>query len=124
MQEWGRGKLDELAGENLCGYIFKSKSPSSGMERIKVYDKNGVPVKIGDWYFRSYVHGALSHCYRWRTRAVCMIHCSVKTSSSVYFIMKRLRELMTGTSRRGGLLVEFHTRHKMLDHGPQSPVLS
>jgi uncharacterized protein YbgA (DUF1722 family) len=37
----------ELKRENLCGFIFKSGSPSSGMERVKVYDANGVAAKNG-----------------------------------------------------------------------------
>jgi uncharacterized protein YbgA (DUF1722 family) len=33
--------VKELEKEHLCGYIFKAKSPSSGMERVKVYTENG-----------------------------------------------------------------------------------
>jgi uncharacterized protein YbbK (DUF523 family) len=40
MQEWAT-RLAELDGEGLCGFIFKSKSPSSGMERVKVYSDSG-----------------------------------------------------------------------------------
>lgn len=40
-------RVSELAGENLCGYIFKSKSPSSGMARVKVYPEKGPPVTTG-----------------------------------------------------------------------------
>ena len=47
MNSWARDKVGQLAGEGLCGFIFKSKSPSSGMERVKVYDKNNVPRAIG-----------------------------------------------------------------------------
>jgi len=28
--------MRELEKENLCGFIFKSDSPSSGLERVKV----------------------------------------------------------------------------------------
>jgi uncharacterized protein YbbK (DUF523 family)/uncharacterized protein YbgA (DUF1722 family) len=40
-------RVEELAGENLCGYIFKSKSPSSGMARVKVYPEKGPPAMTG-----------------------------------------------------------------------------
>ncbi|MEA3314322.1 MAG: DUF523 and DUF1722 domain-containing protein [Campylobacterota bacterium] len=30
--------VDKIKEDNLCGYILKSKSPSCGMERVKVYD--------------------------------------------------------------------------------------
>ncbi|MCF8031433.1 MAG: DUF523 and DUF1722 domain-containing protein [Desulfohalobiaceae bacterium] len=51
MQTWGRNKLEELAEADLCGYIFKSRSPSSGMERIKVYNEQGSPAGngVGIW---------------------------------------------------------------------------
>ncbi len=44
---WAHSKVAELAEMGLCGYIFKSNSPSSGMERVKVYNDQGMPVKIG-----------------------------------------------------------------------------
>ena len=47
MSAWAEKRVAELAKENLCGFIFKSKSPSSGMERVKLYDRNGVPNKGG-----------------------------------------------------------------------------
>ncbi len=47
MKTWANKRVKQLEKEELCGYIFKSKSPSSGMERVKVYQKNGVPVKKG-----------------------------------------------------------------------------
>ncbi|MBN1663635.1 MAG: DUF523 and DUF1722 domain-containing protein [Deltaproteobacteria bacterium] len=43
MTAWAGKRLRELEAEGLCGFIFKSKSPSSGMERVKVYGENGVP---------------------------------------------------------------------------------
>ncbi|MBN1614612.1 MAG: DUF523 and DUF1722 domain-containing protein [Deltaproteobacteria bacterium] len=47
MERWARRRVVELEREGLCGFIFKGGSPSSGMERVKVYDEKGVPVKIG-----------------------------------------------------------------------------
>ena len=47
MQAWAARKVRELERENLCGFIFKSRSPSSGMERVKLYDRNGVPNMKG-----------------------------------------------------------------------------
>ena len=47
MLQWAKRKILELKRENLCGFIFKSGSPSSGMERVKVYDPNGIPQKNG-----------------------------------------------------------------------------
>jgi uncharacterized protein YbbK (DUF523 family) len=47
MEVWARTRVAELEHDDLCGFIFKSNSPSSGMERVKVYDETGVPRKIG-----------------------------------------------------------------------------
>ncbi len=48
MQSWARRRVSELEAEDLCGFIFKSKSPSSGMERVKVYsEENGIPAHNG-----------------------------------------------------------------------------
>jgi uncharacterized protein YbgA (DUF1722 family)/uncharacterized protein YbbK (DUF523 family) len=41
MHTWIQNKLPILEKENLCGFIFKSKSPSSGLYRIKVYGDDG-----------------------------------------------------------------------------------
>ncbi len=41
MQTWIDQKLPNLEKEDLCGFIFKSKSPSSGLYRIKVYGDDG-----------------------------------------------------------------------------------
>jgi len=51
MRKWAAGRIRELAGEGLCGFIFKSRSPSSGMTRVKIYSEDGVagPVGAGIW---------------------------------------------------------------------------
>lgn len=41
MLAWADKRVAELAREDLHGYIFKAKSPSSGMERVKVYNEKG-----------------------------------------------------------------------------------
>jgi uncharacterized protein YbgA (DUF1722 family)/uncharacterized protein YbbK (DUF523 family) len=51
MRDWAARRVEELAREDLCGYIFKAKSPSSGMERVKVYNDKGVPVPKGTGLF-------------------------------------------------------------------------
>ena len=41
MQAWAAKRVVELEREDLNGYIFKSRSPSSGMEKVKVYNGRG-----------------------------------------------------------------------------------
>ncbi len=40
MVDFAHHKVDELTQTNLCGYIVCAKSPSCGMERVKVYGNN------------------------------------------------------------------------------------
>jgi len=43
-------RVEELDSAELCGFIFKKESPSSGLFRVKVYN-NGIPSKIGRGLF-------------------------------------------------------------------------
>jgi len=45
LHEYGQ----QMAAEHtdLCGYIFMQKSPSCGLERVKVYQDNGMPIDGG-----------------------------------------------------------------------------
>ena len=47
MLNWAKKRVKELVNNDLCGFIFKSGSPSSGMIRVKVYTDKGIPVKKG-----------------------------------------------------------------------------
>ncbi|MBI4979094.1 MAG: DUF523 and DUF1722 domain-containing protein [Spirochaetes bacterium] len=50
MQSFCRRRVKELAAEDLCGFIFKKDSPSSGLYRVKVY-VNGSPSAAGSGLF-------------------------------------------------------------------------
>jgi uncharacterized protein YbgA (DUF1722 family)/uncharacterized protein YbbK (DUF523 family) len=45
MKKWAGDKLRQLEKEDLCGFIFRSKSPSSGISGVKVYSSAGMPGK-------------------------------------------------------------------------------
>ena len=47
VEAYAHEALDRLAGLDLCGFVLKSGSPTCGMERVRVYDDNGVPQKTG-----------------------------------------------------------------------------
>jgi uncharacterized protein YbgA (DUF1722 family)/uncharacterized protein YbbK (DUF523 family) len=112
MVNWARKRVGELEKENLCGFIFKSNSPSSGMERVKVYNDHGMAQKIGVGMFaRAFMDhfplipveedGRL-HDIRLRENFIELI-----------FALKRWRELLDHHQSRGKL-VAFHTQHKLL----------
>jgi uncharacterized protein YbgA (DUF1722 family)/uncharacterized protein YbbK (DUF523 family) len=112
MVQWAKKRVVQLEQENLCGYIFKGGSPSSGMERVKVYDQNGVPAKTGVGVFaRIFMNhfpllpveekGRLSDP-KLRENFIERI-----------FTLKRWRE-MTEQKQNARNLIDFHTRHKLL----------
>lgn len=45
LADYGEQMATELS--DICGYIFMQKSPSCGLERVKVYRDNGVPFETG-----------------------------------------------------------------------------
>jgi uncharacterized protein YbgA (DUF1722 family)/uncharacterized protein YbbK (DUF523 family) len=51
MLAWSRDRLQQLRGLELDGYILKSKSPSCGMERVRIYTEAGMPSRSGPGLF-------------------------------------------------------------------------
>jgi uncharacterized protein YbgA (DUF1722 family)/uncharacterized protein YbbK (DUF523 family) len=51
MRQWAAGRLEGLDKEELCGFIFKSRSPSSGLKGVKVYTASGMPARSGSGIF-------------------------------------------------------------------------
>jgi uncharacterized protein YbgA (DUF1722 family)/uncharacterized protein YbbK (DUF523 family) len=51
MERWALKRSAELEREELCGFVFKSRSPSSGLRGIKVYDEKGNPAHRGQGMF-------------------------------------------------------------------------
>ena len=119
MLKWAEKKLKELEKEELCGFIFKSRSPSSGIGGVKVYTLSGMPSQRGIGLFgRAFMNkfpvipvideGRL-HDPGLRENFIERV-----------FIYKRWQEFI----KKGGLirdLVAFHTEHKLLilSHSPK-----
>jgi uncharacterized protein YbgA (DUF1722 family)/uncharacterized protein YbbK (DUF523 family) len=112
MTEWARKRVSELEKEDLCGFIFKSRSPSSGMERVKVYNEKGVPVKKGVGMF---ARAFMGHFPLIPVEEDGRLHDPILRESFIeqIFAFKRWREILEEKQSRGGL-VDFHTKHKML----------
>jgi uncharacterized protein YbgA (DUF1722 family)/uncharacterized protein YbbK (DUF523 family) len=112
MKEWGRNRLDALKNVNLCGFIFKSKSPSSGMERVKVYGENGIPANVGI--------GIWARMFMDRFPLLPVeeedrLHDPMLRENFIQriFVFKHFQEIRSKGISRGNL-VDFHTRHKLL----------
>lgn len=119
MEAWARKRVEELEKEDLCGFIFKSDSPSSGMERVKVYDDKGVPLKIGVGVFARIF---MEHFPLTPVEEEGRLHDPVLRENFIerIFTCKRYCDVMEGT-RQVARLVDFHTRNKLLlmAHSPK-----
>jgi uncharacterized protein YbgA (DUF1722 family)/uncharacterized protein YbbK (DUF523 family) len=111
-------RVRELEGEDLCGFIFKKDSPSSGLFRVKVYN-NGAAAKSGSGLFAAAV-----------ARRFPLLPMDEEGRLNDPFIRENFIErvfsyrrwkdfLATGPTL--GRLVEFHTAHKllMMAHSPE-----
>jgi uncharacterized protein YbgA (DUF1722 family)/uncharacterized protein YbbK (DUF523 family) len=119
MVTWAQNRVAELEGEDLCGFIFKSNSPSSGMERVKIFDDKGMPRKIGIGLFAGIF---MNHFPLVPVEEEGRLHDPVLRESFIerIFTLKRWRE-MIGQGGKIGNLVDFHSRHKLLimAHSPK-----
>jgi uncharacterized protein YbgA (DUF1722 family)/uncharacterized protein YbbK (DUF523 family) len=112
MVNWANKRVVELEKEGLCGFIFKSDSPSSGMERVRVYNEKGMPVKKGVGMFARIF---MEHFPLLPVEDEGRLHDPNLRENFVerIFTLKRWREVLTKKESRG-TLVDFHTQHKLL----------
>ena len=119
MIRWALKRVAELERENLCGFIFKSNSPSSGMERIKVYNENGMPVKKGVGIFARIF---MEHFPLLPVEDEERLHDPKLRDNFIerIFALTRWREVLQRKESRGNI-VDFHARHKLLilSHSPK-----
>lgn len=112
MQTWIKGRLKELAKEDLCGFIFRSKSPSSGLYRIRVYGDDGKVRKNGIGLFAKAFTDAFP---RIPVEEAGRLHDPKLRENFIerMFSLQRWRTLLGQNKSLGGL-VEFHTENKLL----------
>jgi len=110
MNAWAAERVEELAEEQLSGYVLKKDSPSCGMARVKVYGLP-LPERSGRGLFATALmerfpnlpveeEGRLSDP-RLRENFIERV-----------FAYRRLRDVFAGTWTTGDL-IRFHTAHKM-----------
>ena len=117
MQRFIAKKLDALDGVELCGYVCKKGSPSSGMERVKVHGASGTAARAGA--------GLFTGAFMARFPLVPVEEESRLNDPALresfierIFCRRRWLDLVAG-GRSRGRLVEFHADHKylLLAHG-------
>jgi uncharacterized protein YbgA (DUF1722 family)/uncharacterized protein YbbK (DUF523 family) len=119
MSAWARRRVRQLERLDLSGYILKKSSPSCGMERVRVYEANGMPSRLGrglfaDELMRHFTHLPIEEEGRLNDAALR------ENFIERVFAYRRLRSLFGGRWRRGDL-VEFHAAHKLqlMAHSPE-----
>jgi len=118
MNRWARKRVKDLEKENLCGFIFKKKSPSSGLFNVPVRTSKGMPQKKGQGIFARIF---TEHFPLIPVEEEGRLHDPKlrETFIEQIFTLKRWRETLA-KRKSMGTLVEFHTRHKllMMSHSP------
>jgi uncharacterized protein YbgA (DUF1722 family)/uncharacterized protein YbbK (DUF523 family) len=118
MREYCQRTVAELEKEDLCGFIFKKDSPSSGLFRVKVYN-GGMPAKTGRGLFADAMvrHFPLlpveeeGRLYDMNIR---------ENFIERIFAFRDWKDFLLG-DRRIGNLVEFHSKRKLqiMAHSPE-----
>ena len=112
MEGYARRRVEQLASEELSGYVLKKDSPSCGLGRVKIHGAHAVQAKSGRGMFAARLverfpvlpveeEGRLSDP-RLRENFVGRV-----------FAYWRLRGLFRGRWNVGAL-VRFHTAHKLI----------
>ena len=119
MRAWIDKRVEELAAEDLCGFIFKSKSPSSGMERVKVYSDTGNLIGQSVGVFARMFMERFPMLPVEEEGRLHDVHLRENFIDRI-FVLRRYRDMLKGGQTLGNL-VTFHTRHKLqiLAHSPE-----
>lgn len=119
MLSWSLPVIEDLKKRPLCGYILKSKSPSCGMERVKLYPLHGGAAgKTGVGIFARELLRAFPYL---PIEEEGRLHDPVLRENFIerVFVRHRFNRLMAEDLSPGGF-VRFHTIHKylLMAHSP------
>ncbi|UCE67036.1 MAG: DUF523 and DUF1722 domain-containing protein [Candidatus Zixiibacteriota bacterium] len=119
MNQYIQKRTKQLERYNFSGYILKKDSPSCGMERVRVYQKSGIPLKQG----RGFFGGALvDHFVNLPIEEEGRLNDPALRENFIVrvFAYSRLQHLFKGKFSRSEI-VRFHTVHKylLLAHSPK-----
>lgn len=111
MEAWAARRVEELAREDLSGYVLKKDSPSCGMERVKVYGGSSMPVRDGRGLFAEVLIRRFPNLPVEEEGRLTDPRLRENFIERV-FAFRRLTQLFRGRWTVGQL-VAFHTAHKM-----------
>lgn len=112
MKRWAQKKTAELEKAELCGFVFKSRSPSSGMRGVKIYTEAGMPNSTGSGIF---AHAFMKQFPLLPVEDEGRMHDPGLRENFIeqVFVYRRWQEYRRMDGSLGGL-VAFHTDHKYL----------
>jgi len=112
LSSWSEKRLNELAQENMCGYIFKKGSPSCGMGGVRIYTERGMPYASGAGLFAKMLKEKFPYL---PIEDDGRLHDPGLRENFIerVFVYHRWQQLTTeGLTAKG--LVNFHTQHKYI----------
>jgi len=119
MLNWASVRLEKLEKEEPVAFIFKSKSPSSGLRAVKIYKEDGNVVSHSG-------RGLFAQAFVEKFPDIPVedegrLNDAVIRENFIetIFTMQRWREVVRDGSPKA--LVDFHTRHKyaLMAHSPE-----
>ncbi len=119
MLDWTQEELARLAPQELCGFVFKTKSPSSAMRDAKLYTEKGHPSQSGPGLFaREFMKSFPDIPVEDDGR----LHDAGLRENFIerVFVFARWKQFYSGR-RMAREFIEFHTIHKLLymAHSPK-----
>jgi uncharacterized protein YbgA (DUF1722 family)/uncharacterized protein YbbK (DUF523 family) len=120
MRSYAERRTRALGAEDLSGYILKKDSPSCGMERVRVYAENGIPVRDGVGMFAAALMRRFPNLPMEEEGRLSDPKLRENFVERV-FAYKRLQDFFAERWTQGGLIA-FHTAHKLvlLAHSPSA----
>jgi uncharacterized protein YbgA (DUF1722 family)/uncharacterized protein YbbK (DUF523 family) len=112
MRRYTAGRVTDIAGMDLDGYVLKKDSPSCGLMRVKVYTPEGPGVRTGRGIFADALCRALPLLPVEEEGRLGDPRLRENFVERV-FAYRRLRDF-TSARPKAGDLVRFHTAHKLL----------
>jgi uncharacterized protein YbgA (DUF1722 family)/uncharacterized protein YbbK (DUF523 family) len=112
MKRWAKRRVADLERDELCGFVFKSRSPSSGMRGVKIYNEDGTPRGTGSGIF---AHAFMKRFPLLPVEDEGRLHDPALRENFIerVFVYRRWQEYARKDGSIGGL-VAFHTDHKYL----------
>lgn len=112
MLKWIEKNLNRLKKENLCGFIFKSRSPSSGIKDVKIYSSSGTLLGKGAGLFGG---AFIKNFPNIPVIDEGRLHDPVLRENFIerVFIFYKWQKLLQYSYNLKGL-IDFHTKHKLL----------